>query len=114
MANGAPSIRSVSRACRRPAGPSIASSPSSSWGNSTSRPSRTMWRRGTYSTSSRSVHAIPRQVRPSRIRTPCESATSSGIRESRKEKTYAQVIPASPMQSTQSRIWSNCVIARAK
>jgi hypothetical protein len=57
---------------------------------------------------------MPRQVRPIRIRTPWESATSSGIRESRKEKTCAQVSAVSPVQRIQSTTWPNSVTARAK
>ena len=57
---------------------------------------------------------MPRQVRPNRIRIPWLSATRSGIRESRKEKTCAHVSASSPRHSTQSRTPPNVVTARAK
>ena len=102
MANGAPSIRSVTgRAVVRPGRASPArpraragTAPAGRRGPGGARRARPP--RGPST-------AIPRQVRPSRIRTPCASATSSGVRASRKEKTCAQVSPARPTQSTQSR-----------
>ena len=81
-ANGAPCSSREMLVWRLPAPVSSASISSRLWGTTTRRPSRSRPRRGVCSTWWTAVQGSPRQVRPSRIRIPCASATSSGVRAS--------------------------------
>ena len=71
----------TSAAWRRPAPDSPSRTRCGLRETSSSRPSRSR-PAGACSTRSRELQVRPRQVRPSRIRTPCGSATSSGVRAS--------------------------------